>query len=140
MEPFCMAATKSKGSRALATTGMWGTSEKTIQIWDTVGRELHFVWDPKGIGAGKTPFHKALIQQFLTGHTESVTALTFSKNGRSLASGSDDLTIRIWQRGQAGRWKSVHILNGHLHPIASIATQGCVSTIVSGDTGGHISV
>lgn len=140
MEPFCMAATKSKGSRALATTGMLGTSEKTIQIWDTVGRELHFVWDPKGIGAGKTPFHKALIQQFLTGHTESVTALTFSKNGHTLVSGSDDLTIRIWRRGQEDRWKSVHILNGHLHPIASIATQGSGSTIVSGDTGGHIMI
>jgi hypothetical protein len=139
-EPFCMAATKSRGSRVLATTGMRGTSENTIQIWDTAGRELHFVWDPKGIGAGKTPFHKALIQQFLTGHTESVTALTFSKNGLTLVSGSDDLTIRIWQRVQEDRWKSVHILNGHLHPIASIATQGSGSTLVSGDTEGHIMI
>ncbi len=47
VETCCMAVTKKKRSRILATTAVLGTSNKAIQIWDTSGRELHFTWNPR---------------------------------------------------------------------------------------------
>jgi WD40 repeat protein len=38
----------------------------------------------------------SLCLQTLEGHTESVSSVTFSHDGRRLASGSDDRTVRIW--------------------------------------------
>jgi hypothetical protein len=37
-----------------------------------------------------------VLQQTLKGHTALVNSVTFSHDGRRLASGSDDYTVRIW--------------------------------------------
>jgi WD40 repeat protein len=37
-----------------------------------------------------------VLQQMLEGHMRSVNSVAFSHNGRRLASGSDDETVRIW--------------------------------------------
>ena len=48
----------------------------TIRVWDAVTREL--VTDP------------------FEGHTDQITSIAFSPDGKRVVSGSDDGTIRVW--------------------------------------------
>lgn len=52
-----------------------GSSENTVRLWDTASR-------------------KELAP--LSGHSASATSVTFSPNGKTLASGSDDGTVILW--------------------------------------------
>ncbi|GAW20559.1 hypothetical protein ANO14919_100670 [Xylariales sp. No.14919] len=55
--------------------------------------------------------------QELEGHTENISAVAFSPNGRHVASGSVSSTIRIWDMATGG---CVNILKGHVGIIDSI--------------------
>jgi WD40 repeat protein len=48
--------------------------DKAVRVWDLAGREL----------------------LALRGHTETINAVAFSRDGHRLASASDDRTIKIW--------------------------------------------
>ena len=49
---------------------------------------------------------------FLTGHTGSVTAVAYSPDGETLASGSMDKTIRLWDARSGKHLKSLLGHNG----------------------------
>ena len=53
-------------------------------LLDTKGSEI-ILWDTNGINLGT-----------LSGHTETITTLVFSHDGETLASGSDDGTVLLW--------------------------------------------
>ena len=50
----------------------------------------------------------------LTGHTDSVLSVAFSPDGKLLASGSDDNTVRIWDMATG---QELQILTGHYDSI-----------------------
>jgi WD40 repeat protein len=54
----------------------------------------------------------------LTGHTDWVLSVAFSPDGRLLASGSDDETIKLWEVASGSL---VRTLTGHTHWVRSVA-------------------
>jgi WD40 repeat protein len=65
----------------------------------------------------------------LSGHTDWARSLTFLPDGKSLISGSDDQTLKLWDLQTGGVVKTFH---GHTHYIFSISTSSDCTTIVSG--------
>jgi WD40 repeat protein len=63
-----------------------------LQRLDQIERELKL---PHKINSSVSPLDKTL-----TGHSEMVFSVAYSPDGRYLASGSRDKTIKIWQVGQ----------------------------------------
>lgn len=70
--------------------------------------------------------------RILDGHTGQITALTFSPDGKRLASGSEDRTVRLWDV-ESG--KTVRILRGHEKAIdfSDLAFAPDGSTLASSD-------
>jgi WD40 repeat protein len=54
----------------------------------------------------------------LEGHTKPIYTIAFSPDGRTLASGSDDGTVKLWD---AGSGAVLQTLEGHTKPICAMA-------------------
>jgi len=57
-------------------------------------RESIYLWDMDALS--REPEASTMPTRELTGHTESVVSIAFSPDGKRLASGSDDRTLRLW--------------------------------------------
>jgi COMPASS component SWD3 len=64
----------------------------------------------------------------LSGHTEPVRALTLSSDGKILASGGDDKTIKLWNLSTNAL---LHTLTGHRDRIKSILMTPDGQTVIS---------
>jgi WD40 repeat protein len=78
------------GIRALAISPdcqyiVSGSEDKTIKIWHFSSEEVGTV--------GEVP----LLRQTLLGHEETIRTLAIHPDGRTIASGSDDKTIKFWR-------------------------------------------
>ena len=65
----------------------------------------------------------------LSGHTGWVESLTFSPDGTSLVSGSDDTTVKLWDMQTGGVVKT---FQGHTNLVQSVSISPNGTTIVSG--------
>jgi|JI61114DRNA_FD_contig_31_4026002_length_3364_multi_4_in_0_out_0_3 WD40 repeat protein len=69
----------------------------------------------------------------LKGHTSEITSLAFSPDGKQLASGSWDRSVRLWN---AQTRQVTHILNGHSSAVMSLVfSQDGVRLFSSSDDG-----
>ena len=67
----------------------------------------------------------------LSGHTKGVQCLTFSSDGASLVSGSDDETIKLWDVQTGGVVKTFH---GHTQNVHSVCISADNTMIASGSS------
>ena len=65
----------------------------------------------------------------LSGHTRAVRYLTFSSDGTSLTSGSDDCTVKLWDLQTGGVVKT---FSGHTERVWSVSISPDLATIASG--------
>lgn len=85
--------------------------DTTVRIWD--------------VASGKT-LHALL------GHKDNVTAIAISKDGKRIASASEDATVRLWD---ADTGKELAIFRGHKDAVMSIAFSPDGQRIISGSKG-----
>jgi WD40 repeat protein len=69
----------------------------------------------KFLGIGSKAFE---LIKTLEGHSDYVNSISFSPDGKLLASGSRDTTIKIWE---VGSWKLIKTLEGHSYEVYSVS-------------------
>jgi WD40 repeat protein len=72
---------------------------------------------------------EATVTCRLQGHTDDVTSISVSPCRRMMASGSDDMTVVIWD---LTRKSKIRVLEGHTHLVRSVAWSGDRDLIASG--------
>ena len=97
-------------SRAIKKTSEVWPSARTVKSW------------PRGAGIGPSSSgrsHEASHTPAMTGHQEGVSSVAFSPDGKTLASGSDDKTIILWDLA-TGQLRGTP-LSGHTRWVNSVA-------------------
>lgn len=94
---------------ASGKTVVTGSADKTIQLWN-----IEDLWDIEDTDPTK-------LLHTLTGHAGGITAMDFSVNGKLLASGSTDKTVRLWD---VATGQHLHSLTRHAAEIRAVAFLG----------------
>ena len=94
-----------------------GSLDRTIKLWDARSGELLLSIDARG------PNHKR------KGHTDWVSSVAFAPDGKTLASGSGDKTIKLWDTRSG---ETLRTLEGHRNWVSSVAFAPDGNTLASG--------
>ena len=113
----------------------WGKCSRTVLL-DTFTRTLSY-WN-NVIAIGSKSGHIITLDAItgsrkavLSGHIEEVNCVTFSSDGRSLASGADDNAIKLWDLQTGG---VVRTFLGHTACVQSVSISTDCTRIVSGSS------
>ena len=111
----------------------WGACSRTVSL-DTYPLNLSYWNNIIAIGSldGDIMTLDAITgsrMAVLSGHTDNVNCVTFSSDGRSLASGADDRTAKLWDMQTGG---IVRTFPGHTGVVLSISISADSTRIVSG--------
>ena len=94
-------------------SGGW---DYTIKTWDARSSELQLSIDARG------PDHER------KGHTDWVSSVAFAPDGKTLASGSGDYTIKLWDTRSG---ETLRTLEGHTRGVSSVAFAPDGNTLAS---------
>ena len=120
-------------------------NNNTVRLWDLTGkgdvRRDHIVRkrpevavSPDGTTSATKDNNNIILktnfgQSTLKGHTDLVTFIDFSPDGKTLVSGAMDNTIRVWD---CATGKTEKVLQGHTNTITSLAFSPDGNTLASG--------
>lgn len=113
----------------------WNPEQPIIASCSTDKSVRMFSYSTPSSATGEHDYRFALAATIPTGHTRTVRALAWAPGGKSLAVGSFDSTVSIWERsaggdsdgdddnegGPAGEWEMVSQLEGHENECKSVA-------------------
>ncbi|HEX3654599.1 MAG TPA: WD40 repeat domain-containing protein [Pirellulales bacterium] len=71
----------------------------------------------------------------LEGHTSTISSVSWTRDGKVLASGSYDKTVRLWE---AATGKQLHALGGHQAPVHCVAWSPDGKTLASGGSDNRV--
>lgn len=116
--PVCLSFKPTKNPRAGAIVAV-GVANR-IQFLEKSSRVRSFA---TASGAGRVSGPSSLTNLFapniaISGHAGKVTALSFSRDGSLLASGSSDRTVAVWSMDSCAEVARLH---GHTSPINSLS-------------------
>jgi WD40 repeat protein len=117
-------------SVAYRRDGQWlatGSGDHTARLWDL--SSLHALSDAEGLSADLEAGDFSVEPRVLRGHDSGVTSVAFDPDERWLATGSDDMAVRLWRvpasgeaRLKAGdRAAEPLALSGHESGVTSVA-------------------
>ena len=109
--------------------GLWGKYSSRNILQRTSGGEVTSI-PTKAEGIPSDP-HKLALE----GHTDYVLSVAFSPDGRTIASGSRDRTIRLWN---AETGQELQILEGHRNGVTTVAFSPDGRTLASGSWDDYI--
>jgi WD40 repeat protein len=118
----------------LATTGM-----DEARIWDAAGAgaparpnaPIAIDRTAPAIASVAPPANSGLWSKtVLTGHTATINRIAYAPDGKTLATASDDMTIRLWE---AATGQARAVLSGHHGPVNSLAFAPDGRTLATGE-------
>ena len=92
-------------------------------------REPDKFTEPAMVTTTKLPTSLSFLKTTLTGHSDSVNSVAFSPDGKTLASGGKDDTIKIWNLSTG---RPTRTLTGHSDEVNSVAFSPDGKTLASG--------
>jgi WD40 repeat protein len=106
-----------------------GSDDTTARLWDVAPTQRAGEGaQRRGPGPGGSPKVGGREVHTLRGHRSGIYALAFSSNGRTLATGSDDGTVKLWDLDSA---QEVATLRGHTGLISSVEFSPDHKTLVT---------
>ena len=114
-------------------TAGWGACSHTVSLGTAVNCVPYFN-NTTAVGSG---YNDIIILDVITGtqiaifsgHTDEVPYLIFSPDGRSLVSGSADMTVKLWDMQTGGATKT---FSGHTGMVHTVSISADCTTIASG--------
>ncbi|KJE93430.1 WD repeat domain-containing protein [Capsaspora owczarzaki ATCC 30864] len=89
-----------------------------MAAWNPAGTLLATVWQPELEGQGSEAWHCTAVLE--EAHSRTVRAVAWSPDGRSIASGSFDFTVCIWDKS-SGEFDCTATLEGHESEVKGVA-------------------